>query len=272
MPSGKGAHTYKGSVSTTFNIVGNPFRGAQFSKGYSLNIPETPLSETVVFDVHFTSEDGTMWFFLGDGWDKYFGYYGINSNGTLVDNYNGVSISPVEDDYIRVTCVLSLMNKQNGGTPNPTEKVNLFYIHSSWGGEPTGYIDFDLGDAPATLRGDTFVKGYSKAFDDMALSQTFVFDVKFTSLEGTLWFMLGDGWDKYFGYYGIKSNGMLESSYDGVTVTKLSDGYVRVTCVLSLMNKQNGGTPNPTEKVNLFYIHGSWGGEPTGYIDLSPSI
>ena len=272
IPSGKGAHKYKGSVSTTFNIVGNPFRGTMFEKGFSRRFEDIPLTETIIFDVHFTSTEGTMYFMFGDGWDEYFGYYGLKSDGTLVDPYDGVSVKPVEDDYFRVTCVLSQMNKQNGGTPNPTEKVNLFFIHNSWGGEPTGYIDFDLSEAPAECRGDVLTKGYSRTFDDLPLSETFVFDVKFTSLEGTMWFMLGDGWDKLFGYYGIKSNGMLEATYDGVTVTKLSDGYVRVTCVLSQMNKQNGGTPNPTEKVNLFYIHGSWGGEPTGYIDLNPTL
>lgn len=273
IPSGKGAHKYKGSKATTFNIVGNPFRGEYFEKGYTYHLKETPLTETIVFDVYFTSKEGTMWFMIGDGWDQYFGYYGLNSNGSLDAEYKGVSINGVEDDYIRVTCVLSLMDKKNGDTPNPTEKVDLFYIHGSWGGEPTGYIDFDIGGAPEVYRGDLFTKGYSKSFKDIPLTETFIFDVKFTTLgDSTMHFMIGDGWDTYFGYYGLKAIGILSENYNGVTVSRLQDGYIRVTCVLSLMDKKNGDNPNPTEKVNLFYIHGSWGGEPTGYIDINPSI
>ena len=41
-------------------------------------------------------------------------------------------------------------------------KVDLFYIRDNWGGTVTGYIDFDLSDAPGVLRGDLIAAGTDK--------------------------------------------------------------------------------------------------------------
>lgn len=144
VPSALGAHKYKGSVNKTFAIVDNPFHGERFTRGFSKALGDIPLTETFEFDVRFDTESSFN-FFLGDGWADYFGYYEVKSNGTLGENYQGMTIRSVGSDYYRVTCVLSQLNKTNGGNKNPTEKINLFYIHGSWGqGTPSGYIDFNI--------------------------------------------------------------------------------------------------------------------------------
>ena len=276
IPSGKGAHKYKGSANATFNIVGNPFRGTHFEKGFTYNFADTPLAETFVFDVKFTcTDESTMYFMLGDGWDEYFGYYGIKSNGTLVDPYDGVSIQNTEDGYIRVTCILSQMNKRNGSNLNPTEKVNLFYVHGSWGGNAEGYIDFDLSDSPSTFRGQSFTSGAdsSISFDKIGVNETVVVDFKFTSIGSTrIYFMIGnsnDGWGHYHGYYQLNANGTLGSDYSGITLSKTDDGYIRLTIVLNELNNCPDGVTPPDEELgyNLFYIRGAWS-DADGYFDF----
>lgn len=280
VPSGKGAYRYKGSKTTTFNIVGNPWRGDPFEKGFEHKLIDTPLTETIEFDVHFTStNNSTLWFMIGDGWDDYFGYYGLNENGTLAENnYSGVSVAPTEDDYVRVTCDLSLMNKTNGSNPNPTEKVNFFYIHGSWGDTPTGYIDFDLGEAPATVRGEAFASGEDKsiAFDKLGYDATVVIDFKFTSNPGThLNFFIGNKeneWAYYFGYYKLTEAGVVEDNNTGITVTTTSDGYYRLTLVLAELTKESEkGKPSSELGFNLFYIRGGWT-TGSGYVDFNPTI
>ena len=280
VPSGKGAYKYKGSKTTTFNIVGNPWRGDAFEAGFTRNFDDTPLTETIQFDVHFTSaNNSTMWFMIGDGWDDYFGYYGLNANGTLADNnYSGVSVAPTSDEYVRVTCVLSLMNKTNGSNPNPTEKVNLFYVHGSWGSNPTGYIDFDLGDAPETVRGEAFASGEDKSinFEKLGYDATVVVDFKFTSNPGThLNFFIGNkenDWKYYFGYYKLTEAGAIEGDSNGITVSTTSDGYYRLTIVLSELTKASAdGGPSSVDGFNLFYIRGGWT-TGSGYVDFNPVV
>lgn len=277
IPSAKGSLKYKGSVSTTFEISGKKVRGEKFGKGYAVDLPETPLSQTISFDVKFTSEgSATMWFMFGDGWDNYFGYYGLTTDGTLYEKYDGVSVQTTSDEYFRVTCDLSKMNKQNGGTPNPTEKVNLFFVHDSWGGEFEGLIDFEMEDVPDVLRGQQFTGEYILSFDKIEVTSTIAIDFKFTSAKDTyVNFMIGnssDGWGYYNGYYKLFADGTLEENYDGISVTETADGYFRVTLDLSALTKV-ADKPKPTQELgyNLFYIRGAWS-NASGYVDFNPTI
>ena len=80
--------------------------------------------------------------------------------------------------------------------------------------------------------------------------------------------MLGEGWNSYFGYYQVNSDGT--SNRSEVTVTRLEDGYYRVSVDLSNAANYNGSSA-PASYVNLFYVRGVWS-TADGYIDLNPNL
>ena len=162
--------------------------------------------------------------------------------------------------------------------PNPKEKVNLFYVHGSWGSNPAGYIDFDLGDAPETVRGEAFASGEDKSinFEKLGYDATVVVDFKFTSNPGThLNFFIGNkenDWKYYFGYYKLTEAGAIEGDSNGITVSTTSDGYYRLTIVLSELTKASkDGGPSSVDGFNLFYIRGGWT-TGSGYVDFNPVV
>ena len=277
VPSGKGAHRYKGSKTATYNIVGNQWRGDAFEAGYTHELNNIPKTETLEFDVHFTSaSDSTLWFFLGEGWDNYFGYYGLKADGTLVENYPGISVLPTDDEYFRVSCVISeLVTKHASAIPQNC--IDLFYIRDGWGNNPKGYIDFNTSEGPATVRGETFTGGENKTIDNfgtLTYSDTIIVDIKFTSTAGThINFSVGnkaEDWSHYFGYYKLTSAGVIEGNSDGITITNTPDGYYRMTIVLRELTKaSDGGAPSEELGFNLFYIRGGWS-TGSGYIDFNP--
>lgn len=81
--------------------------------------------DTVTFDFKFTSGSKVN-FRLEQNSSNYFGYYRVNSNGTLGDNYSGVSIAPTTDGYYRVSINTSQIKKKIG---NPTS----FNRITTWG-------------------------------------------------------------------------------------------------------------------------------------------
>jgi len=278
VPSGKGAHKYKGSISKTFNILANSWRGELFEKGYQHSFTaKTIATDKLEFDVHFTSTgENTMKFMIGDGWDSLFGYYGLKNDGTLEDNYSGITVSATSDEYYHVTCVLKNLTKQNGSTPLPTTTVNLFYIHGSWGNNPKGYIDFDTSGSAEVLRGETFTAGVDKTFtfSKLTYDDTIKVDFKLTSKTGThVSFCVGNtmsDWDYYFGYYGFYVGGTLGDSYSGISVSTTDDGYYRLTIVLGELTKASkAGGPSAEAGFNLFYIRGNWT-DASGYVDFNP--
>jgi len=277
VPSGKGAHKYKGSISKTFDILSNPLRGEAFEKGYSKDLETLTIStDSLEFDVHFTSTgDNVMKFMIGDGWSSLFGYYGLKNDGTLEENYRGISVKATNDDYYHVTCILSQLNKQNGSTPMPTNSVNLFYIHGSWGNNPTGYIDFNVEKTYEPIRGEAFSsEGKTINFSKLTYADTIIVDFKFTSAASThVNFMVGNsgnGWNNYFGYYRLDANGSLGDNYGGISVSTTQDGYFRLTIVLNNLTKASGaGGPSQADGFNLFYIRNGWT-DATGYVDFNP--
>ena len=239
-------------------------RGVAFSAGYAKDVPAIALTETINVDFKFnTANDTYLNFMLGDGWSNFYGYYRVNANGSLAENYAGITISNLEDGYIRLTIDLSQLTKVNG---TPTQ-INLIYIHGSWT-NAEGYIDFNSDANPGVIRGIGFTKNYAVDVPAIALTETINIDFKFTTGNDTyINFMIGDGWSNFYGYYRVNAGGSLGGAYDGVTLTYLPDGYFRVTLVLSELTKVNG---TPTE-INLLYIRGDWS-TADGYVDFNPSI
>ena len=250
-------------------------RGDMFASGQdcTLNIsPAIALSDTIYVDFKFTSSAETyVHFMFSHGWSDYLGYYKLFADGRLAENYNGLSVTTLDDGYYRVTVVISELNKVGGGSIDNITDIDLFFIRGSWS-DASGYVDFDSDATPGVIRGETLTSGvnFAKDIDAVALTETFNIDFKFTSGNDTyVNVMLGDGWSKYYGYYKVNANGTLDGNYAGVSITRLPDGYYRVSFVLSELNK--GQDTASIEKINLVYIRGSYS-TAAGYVDINPSI
>ena len=129
-----------------FNPSINPgaLRGVVFDGGYAVNVPTIALSETIIIDFKFTSAvDTHVNFEVGQGWGNFFGYFKVNANGSLGGNYDGVTLTFLEDGYFRVTLVLSELTYINSGqNSNKPEYITLFNIRGDWT-TATGYVDFN---------------------------------------------------------------------------------------------------------------------------------
>ena len=259
-----------------FNPSYNPgsIRGVAFDGGYAVNVPTIALSETIIIDFKFTSAvDTHVNFEVGQGWGNFFGYFKVNANGSLGGNYDGVSLTFLEDGYFRVTLVLSELTYINSGqNNNKPEYITLFNIRGDWT-TATGYVDFNPSINPGALRGVAFDGGYAVNVPTIALSETIIIDFKFTSAVDThVNFEVGQGWGNFFGYFKVNANGSLGGNYDGVSLTFLEDGYFRVTLVLSELTYINSGqNNNKPEYITLFNIRGDWT-TATGYVDFNPTI
>lgn len=145
IPSGKGAHKYKGQLVKTFNVIkGEIIRGDQFKSGvdYSKDIDAVALTSTLNIDVKFTSDSNThINILLGDGWNNGFGYYRLDSNLKTGD-FLGVTVSMLEDGYIRFAFDLSKVNIVLSDK-SPITKINLLYIRGAWS-DAAGYIDYSV--------------------------------------------------------------------------------------------------------------------------------
>ena len=117
-------------------------RGFGFTPEYALGLPAVALTETIVIDFKFTSGENTqVTFILGDGWNNYYGYYTLHSNGELDAPYSGMSMETLEDGYYRLTIDLSQIDLNIGQNPGSVTKIDLFYMNGSYT-TAQGYIDF----------------------------------------------------------------------------------------------------------------------------------
>ena len=247
-------------------------RGVAFTGGtdHNVDIPEIALTETVIIDFKFTSENGTyLNFMLGDGWNDFYGYYRVNANGSLGGSYDGVSITYLSDDYFRVTVVLSELTAVNGAP----EKINFFRIRGK-SSTASGYVDFNPNEEPEVIRGSAFYAStsFSQALDPaLSLTDTLVVDIKFTSGSSTyVTINIREGWEAwYYGSYKIFANGTLASTYNGVTIQLLEDGYYRVT--FNIAELDIGPSIESITKIDLFHMSGSHT-TANGYIELNPTV
>lgn len=176
------------------------------------------------------------WMHVSFDFGEHSGFYNITQGIRLCICFPGIDTSNKD------TAVVHLDNitfKQNGGIPEDEIEV---------------------------IRGVAFAPGYSVDFSAVALTETMVIDIKFTSGSDTLInFIVGDGWENYYGYYALHADGRLDGEYSGISVRALDDGYYRMSLVLSELN--TGQATSGITKINLFYLHGSYT-TATGYIDF----
>ena len=109
--------------------------------GLSIDI-ESPIpvsTGTLILDVKFTSASDTYFnVMFGDGWENWFGYYQINADGTLEDEYVGLSITSIPNDCYRITVTLSQLNLVGGGSIGNINNISLMFIRGDYT-TATGY-------------------------------------------------------------------------------------------------------------------------------------
>ena len=100
--------------------------------------------------------------------------------------------------------------------------------------------DGDYYDGSSTIRLNVPA---SKAYSTVS------FEYKFsTSNSSSIRFKICDGdEDEYYGSYSLYINGI---TGDGITITNLSDGYIRVSMIFELLTTHTG-TPNPVAKIKI---------------------
>ena len=108
---------------------------------------------------------------------------------------------------------------------------------------------------------------YTYNFDHLLDKATnnVIIDVLFLTEGEHINIMLGD-WSEYSGYYNL-SKVTTNSSYNGVTVTNLDDGYIRFAFELNALTKVND-KPLPSTTYKMMHLKGGWSTSDT-YIDIS---
>ena len=207
-------------------------------------------------------------------WDDYYGYYSFFSNGTMQNTTTGVTISSLNDGYFRVTFNLPEMVKIHGANL-PSTFIDTVYVRGAWT-DINGRIDVNPPSDVTVVRGDRFTAGQDCTLEfksaPLPIDQPITVDLKFDEANSNkkISIMLGQGWNQYYGYFKINSNGTLGDTYNGVSIEALTDGYYRVTMNTAQLTKVND-MPAPDSYINLFYLSKSRS-TASGLIELNPSI
>ena len=117
--------------------------------------------------------------------------------------------------------------------------------------------------AEDVVRGNYFAAGENTVIDvvNTDVLDTLSFEYKIAEGEKFHVALMCD-WNNYYGYYAFNAKDA-NGTYNGVTTTRLDDGYVRVTFDISELTAL-GNTPNGV--VDFLFVHGGWS-DATGYID-----
>lgn len=245
------------------------------------HIGRKELTATVSFDVYFNNigqhqELGISYCQTTSSGSDAYGIFWFDCdtkhNGAWFEgSYNGLSFELLENGWWRVTAVLAELGSKKG-SPTYIEYISIRQPNTTTN-RGSGFIAFDYdspssGDAELPIEGaEVFesTKDYSVSLSrNIALTEVFSFDIKFSSGVATyINFMLGQGWSNFFGYYRVNANGTFNSSYPGLSITLLENGYYRVSADLA-----NCVTSDTVEYINLFYIRGSWS-DAAGYVKVN---
>lgn len=240
---------------------------------YNSQISKVTIGETFTMDFQFENQSSSSYInicFFQENWKDYLGYYKVTPLG-LGTSYSGVSFNTLDNGYVRVTFNTSLMNKYNegGSIEKPLTEINFLYIRSAWS---TASCNFKINAKNGNpIRGQKFTGGtdFSKDISSIPVSTgSLVIDYKITS-GNHFNIMFGDGWNIYFGYYEINDS-ITSDNYNGIMVTKLNDGYTRLTITFSKLTKSNLADQKPVN-ISLIYIRGSFT-DASGFIEINPAI
>ena len=195
------------------------------------------LTDTIAFDVKFTSDSGVLSFYLNEYYyGRYCGPFSLTPAGVLTGV--GASVSALENDWYRIT--IDLAETVKGG--NPAFVSSVFLVGTTANGliKYMGKVEpnIHLGAKEFTSSA-SWADGNPYYFESPADSKvldleidTIAFDVKFTSETGSLSFYLNEYYyPRYCGPFTLSTDGVLSGA--GATLTTLEDGWYRITINLA---------------------------------------
>ncbi len=249
------------------------------------NIGRKELTATVSIDIFFNNigthqELGISFCQTSSTSDNRFGIFWFDcdtnhNGGWFEENYSGLSFELLENGWWRITAVLAELGSKNG-SPAYIEYLSIRQPGTAKN-RGSGFVAIDpsspsSGDSELPIEGaESFSAGVNYTLDmtrNLALTESLSFDIKFTSgSETSISFMVGEGWNKYFGYYKVYGDGTLAKSYPGVSIELQNNGYYRVSVEFSLLQLVNADEA-PTQYINLFYLRGGWS-DADGYIKVN---
>lgn len=236
------------------------------------------LGDTFVIDIKMdiNGESNELGFLIGDSDSAYFGKFWVQTKGgkaaELQGNYGaGVTAAFTSDEYLRVSVVLDESVIAGGGKTNIGDIVNFDYV------QILGGIDYQTCTANIEImpqkgelaRGYHNLAGanYTYEFDDPVekASGIVTIDILFLDETGHISLMIGD-WNNYSGYYELSKN-TTSSSFNGVSLTQLDDGYIRFEFTLASLTKVND-KPLPANEFQFVFVQGKWC-TTNAFIDIS---
>lgn len=215
-----------------------------------------PATDTIIFDVKFTSDSGFLQFYLNEYYyGRWCGPFKLTTAGVLTGT--GATKMDLGDGWYRITIDLA-STAQSATVPAYVSRINLASTSAD------GYIKYMGLDSHAGAKEftssnawkDGTVNNYfvspsnSKVIDPA--TDTAIFDVFFTSNSGQLQFYLNEYYyGRYCGPFIITSAGVLTG--EGATLTVLDgvdEGWYRITIDLA-STVQSATAPNFVSRINL---------------------
>ncbi|MBR5570782.1 MAG: metallophosphoesterase family protein, partial [Oscillospiraceae bacterium] len=279
----------------TADGVEDVVRGQAFEAEKGTNVEFTiGKYEALSFDYRLTGPGEMVIVLRSPDWIPYYGTYSFNMNGPITP-YDGVYYQFLDDNYVRVTMVLSELTKTNGNDDreNAPDQLRLIDIYD-WT-TSNGYFDnlqlYKTGETPelpvepeqpeipeepevpeVTMRGERFEAGVgltkylSNVNGDTITPIGIVsFDYKLdeeatgdkTKTFGLILRRASEGnWTNTYKNYTFRDTGT-RYTYDNVTCETLEDGYIHVTIDMTGFEYDDYG---------VFDVYDSWA-TVGGYID-----
>lgn len=141
----------RGNWTTTGGYVDFNVKGGTVARGRQFTGTETTASDVTInfdhslartsvvnVDVFYTSVQGTKISMCIGDWTNYNGYFNLFENPGLMDNIDGLTITQLDDGYVRYSFKLDELTKINN--PGTIPSYNHVYIRGVWT-TASGFID-----------------------------------------------------------------------------------------------------------------------------------
>ena len=222
------------------------FEGGEFTPGKTISIDNTQEISTMSFDYKITSGEKISIAFLPD-WNSYYGYFDMTASGCSA---NGITTEKLSDGYIRVFVDMDAITKI-GGTPSSI--ITMLYVHATWS-DANGVIEnIRINESALTpSRGTALTPDVNQTISVGAKEEVGLLSFDYKIVDGQKFTVaLMPDWSNFYGNYEFVAAGTL-SSYEGVTVEALEDGYNRVTFEMSKLTKIAG---SPTSVIDFLFMN-----------------
>lgn len=126
-------------------------RGQKFdNSGLTINFDNHPIpkeTSIVNVDVYYTSDDSTKISMCIGDWDNYNGYYTLYRDPSKMDNITGLTITQLDDGYVRYSFVLTELTKFNNAWVPIAAAIKYDHVYFRGGSGYTtaeGYVNVSV--------------------------------------------------------------------------------------------------------------------------------